>query len=80
GNLVGDGVLMPRIAGPAIASFARLHPHIGVTFNADSRFVDLARSEADVALRAAPLMDDPQLVVLFLENPLQFSELRGSIF
>lgn len=23
---------------------------------------------------------DPQLVALFLENPLQFSELRGSIF
>ncbi|MDR3467631.1 MAG: LysR family transcriptional regulator [Xanthobacteraceae bacterium] len=56
-------VLADLVAGPAIAGFAREHPDISVVFNADSRAVDLATNEADVALRAAPVMDDPQLVV-----------------
>ncbi len=56
-------VLADLVAGPAVAAFARLHPSVSVIFNADSRAVDLGRDEADVALRAHPVMDDPQLVV-----------------
>ncbi len=56
-------VLAELIAGPAVAAFARMHPGIKVVFTADSRPVDLTSKEADVALRAAPAMDDPNLVV-----------------
>ncbi len=56
-------VLADLVAGPAVASFAQAHPSISVIFNADSRAVDLAQGEADVALRAAPAMEEQQLVV-----------------
>lgn len=66
-------VLADLVAGPAIASFARERPDIRVSLHVDSRAVDLADQEADVALRAAPVMDDPRLVVRkVMETPWAF--------
>ena len=65
-------VLADLFAGPAIASFAQAHPEIRVTLHVDSRAVALG-DEADVALRAAPVMTDPQLVVRkVMETPWAF--------
>lgn len=66
-------VLADLIAGPAIASFAREHPDVRVTLHVASRAVDLSKNEADVALRAAPILNDPQLVVRkVMETPWAF--------
>jgi len=56
-------VLADLVAGPALAHFTRVHPDIRVTLHVDSRSVDLENGEADVALRAAPAMDNAKLVV-----------------
>ncbi len=66
-------VLADLVAGPAIAQFARERPDVRVIFTADSRAVDLAGQEADVALRAAPAMNDPSMVVRkVMETPWAF--------
>jgi DNA-binding transcriptional LysR family regulator len=66
-------VLADLVAGPAIASFARLHPDIRVALRVDSRAVDLTGREADIALRAAPEMTEKALVARkIMETPWAF--------
>ena len=56
-------MLADLVAADTLAHFTRAHPDIRVTLHVDSRSVDLENGEADVALRAAPAMDNAKLVV-----------------
>ena len=73
-------VLADLVAGPAVADFAREHPHIRVTLHVDSRAVDLENGDADVALRAAPILDNPRLVARkVMETPWAFYGAAGGV-
>lgn len=50
------------ILAPAMRRFRESHPHVRIDLVVGSRQLDLARGEADVALRAAPMPTDPGLV------------------
>ena len=66
-------VLADLVAGPAVAHFSRVHPEIRVTLHVDSRAVDLENGEADIALRAAPVLENPRLVVRkLMDTPWAF--------
>lgn len=54
--------LANAILAPAIRAFAEIAPEVRVELVISPRQLDLGRGEADVALRAAPLPDDPDLV------------------
>lgn len=55
-------ILAELIARSAVASFAVSRPDIRVELNVDSRIVDLAGEEHDVALRADRELRDPALI------------------
>ncbi len=55
-------VLAEMIGRPAIAAFAKKRPEVRVVLNVDSRKVDLAMGEADLALRTDPDFSDPNLI------------------
>lgn len=50
------------ILAPAIHTFRASHPGVRIDLVITTRQVNLARGEADVALRAAPMPTDPELV------------------
>lgn len=54
--------LANTILAPAVAAYRTRYPDILIDLVVSPRQLDLARGEADVALRAAPLPDDPDLV------------------
>ena len=55
--------LANTILAPAIRTYREAFPDVRIELVVSPRQLDLARGEADVALRAAPRPDDPELVV-----------------
>lgn len=51
------------IISPCLPSFQKLHPGVRVEVIADDRLLDLARGEADIALRAGPRPDGAGIVM-----------------
>lgn len=54
--------LANTVLAPAIAAFRARYPQVRIEFVISQRQLDLSRGEADLALRAAPLPPDPDLI------------------
>lgn len=50
------------VVGPMLAPFLERYPDVSVVLDTDSRIIDLARGDADVAIRIGPLVDSDLMV------------------
>jgi DNA-binding transcriptional LysR family regulator len=62
-RLTTNEMLANRIVAPWLPSFQKLHPRVRIELVADDRRLNLARGEADVALRASSRPEGPGIVI-----------------
>ena len=62
-RLTTSETLANRLVAPWLASFQKLHPGVRIELFADDRRLDVARGEADIALRAGSRPDGAGIVI-----------------
>ena len=68
-RLTTSEMLANHLVAPCLLSFQKLHPGIRVELIADDRRLDLARGEADIALRAGSRPEGPGIVMRRMPSP-----------